>query len=294
MQARLIMPAIGLTVTSATEVVIFAIACMALNVLVGYTGLVSFGHGAWFGLAAYAAGLAQRNLFPDGFILPVLLAIGFIVVISGLFGMLILRRRGVYFSLLTLALSAMLYVIAFRWTALTGGEDGLGGITRPSYFGLSFDSRINYYILVAIVAFLVVWFLWRFHRSAVGQVLVAIRENETRARFVGYATQRYKLMAFVISASLTGLAGVLLAPIYSVHPAMGQEIITPAFVVCVIGGLGSFWGVVLAALLVGLVKGVITAIGYPQASTAAIYFLMLLVLLFRPRGLLGERIQRFE
>jgi branched-chain amino acid transport system permease protein len=87
---------------------------------------------------------------------------------------------------------------------------------------------------------------------------------------------------------------VLLAPIYSVHPAMGQEIITPAFVVCVIGGLGSFWGVVLAALLVGLVKGVITGIGYPQASTAAIYFLMLLVLLIRPRGLLGERIQRFE
>jgi branched-chain amino acid transport system permease protein len=97
-----------------------------------------------------------------------------------------------------------------------------------------------------------------------------------------------------LGIGLAGLAGVLLAPIYSIHPAMGQEIITPAFVVVVIGGLGSFWGVVAAALLVGLVKGVMVGIGYSAASTAAIYLLMLLVLLFRPRGLFGERITRFE
>ena len=89
-------------------------------------------------------------------------------------------------------------------------------------------------------------------------------------------------------------AGVLLAPIYTVHPAMGQEIITPAFVVCIIGGLGSFWGVVVAALLVGLVKGAITAAGYSHLSIAGVYLLMLLVLVFRPRGLFGERILRFE
>jgi len=102
------------------------------------------------------------------------------------------------------------------------------------------------------------------------------------------------IRAHEMSTDLAGLAGVLLAPIYSVHPAMGQEIITPAFVVVVIGGLGSFRGVVVAAILVGLVKGLIVAAGYAQMSTAAIYLLMLLVLLFRPRGLFGERIQRFE
>jgi len=290
----LIMPAIGLTVTSATEVVIFAIACMALNVLVGYTGLVSFGHGAWFGLAAYAAGLAQRNLFPDGFILPVLLAIGFIVVISGLFGMLILRRRGVYFSLLTLALSAMLYVIAFRWTALTGGEDGLGGITRPSYFGLSFDSRINYYILVAIVAFLVVWFLWRFHRSAVGQVLVAIRENETRARFVGYATQRYKLLAFVISASLTGLAGVLL--LYNNRMTSADPIGVPfsgeLIAMVVIGGMRSFLGPALGAIFFIAFRDYLSSV----SENWLLYFGLLFVgfIIFSPTGLVGvaERLLR--
>ena len=122
---------IGLGVTSATEVVVFALACMALNILVGYTGLTSFGHGAWFGLAAYAAGLSQRDLFPGSFFLPLALGLLIVVTLAAVFGFLILRRRGVYFSLLTLALAAMLYSVAFRWTEVTGGENWLGGITRP-------------------------------------------------------------------------------------------------------------------------------------------------------------------
>src|SRR5262245_13433868 len=137
---------IGLGVTSATEVVVFAIACTALNVLVGYTGLTSFGDGACFALAAYASGLAQLKLFPGSILLP--LAVGLLVVAlaSLAFGYVILRRRGVYFSLLTLALAAMLYTIAFRWTEVTGGENGLGGITRPVIAGLSFDSSLNFYV----------------------------------------------------------------------------------------------------------------------------------------------------
>src|ERR1700682_3457242 len=117
--------AIGLGVTSATEVVIFAMACMALNMLVGHTGLVSFGHGAWFGLAAYAAAIMQREHFKDAFLMPLLAGVGSVLVLAWVVGFLILGRRGEYFSLLTLALSAMLYAIAFRWTDLTGGENGL-------------------------------------------------------------------------------------------------------------------------------------------------------------------------
>jgi ABC-type branched-subunit amino acid transport system ATPase component/ABC-type branched-subunit amino acid transport system permease subunit len=289
-----LMQAIGLTVTSATEVAIFAIACMALNVLVGQTGLVSFGHGAWFGLAAYAAGLIQRNLFPDGFILPVLLALAFIAVLSGLFGMLILRRRGVYFSLLTLALSAMLYVIAFRWTAVTGGEDGLGGITRPTYAGVSFDSRISYYFLVAVIAFGVVYFLWRFHRSPAGHVLVAIRENETRARFVGYATQRYKLLAFVISATLTGLAGVLL--LYNNRMTSADPIGVPfsgeLIAMVVIGGMRSFLGPALGALFYIVFRDYLSSV----TENWLLYFGLLFVafIVFSPTGLVGvaERVLR--
>src|SRR6478752_9483141 len=120
--------AAGLTLTSAVDVVAFAVACMGLNILVGHTGLVSFGHGAFFGLAAYAAALAQRHWVPGDIVLSTLFAILLVGVFAWLAGFLILRRRGVYFSLLTLALSAMLFAIAFRWTAVTGGENGLGGV----------------------------------------------------------------------------------------------------------------------------------------------------------------------
>ena len=173
--------ALGLTMTSATEVVIYATACMALNILVGHTGLVSFGHGAWFGLAAYAAALIQRNLMQDSFFGPTIAGVVIVAAVATAFGFLILRRRGVYFSLLTLALAAMLYAVSFRWTEVTGGENGLGGITRPTLLGFNLESSTDYYWLVALIAFAVLILLWRFHNSTVGSVLVAIRD-ETRLR----------------------------------------------------------------------------------------------------------------
>src|SRR5580765_6565259 len=157
---------------------------MALNVLVGHTGLVSFGHGAWFGLGAYAAALSQRYWFPGSVTLPALFAIVFVAASAVLSGALILRRRGVYFSLLTLALTAMLFAIAYRWTAFTGGESGLGGVVRPAIAGLNLDRPWVYYWTVAAIGFAVTVLLWRFHQSPVGRVLVAIRENEQRARFI--------------------------------------------------------------------------------------------------------------
>ncbi len=279
--------ALGLGVTSATEVVVFAIACMALNILVGHTGLVSFGHGAWFGVAAYAAGLAQRNWFPGQFVLPILTGLVVIAVIATVFGYLILRRRGVYFSLLTLALAAMTYVVAFRWTSVTGGEDGLGGITRPIVAGVSFDKAATYYTLVAAIAFLVVVALWRFHRSPAGHVLVAIRENEQRARFIGYATDRYKLLAFVMSATLTGLAGMLLLfnnRMTSADPvsvAFSGELLA----MVVIGGMRSFLGPALGALFFVIFRDYLSGV----TENWLLYFGLLFVgfILFSPTGLVG-------
>ena len=159
--------ALGLTLTTATDVVIFAIACMGLNILVGHTGLVSFGHGAFFGLAGYAAALSQRHWFPGDIMIPTLFAIVTVALFAWLAGFLILRRRGVYFSLLTLALSAMLFAIAFRWTAVTGGESGLGGVVRPTVLGLDLARPWLYYWVVAGAGFATVYLLWRFHRSAI-------------------------------------------------------------------------------------------------------------------------------
>ncbi len=281
------MNAIGLGTTSATEVVIFAMACMALNVLVGYTGLTSFGHGAWFGLAAYGAGMAQRELFKDSFLLPLATGLGVVAVLALGFGFLILRRRGVYFSLLTLALSAMLYTVAFRWTEVTGGENGLGGIVRPSFGPLSFESAPAYYALVAVIAFAAVALLWRFHRSPLGSVLVAIRENEQRARFVGYPVNRFKLVAFVASAGLTGLAGMLLLfnnRMTSADPisvAFSGELLA----MVIIGGMRSFLGPALGALFFVIFRDNLSRV----TEDWLLYFGLLFVafVVFSPEGLVG-------
>lgn len=282
-----ILMALGLTMTSASEVVIFAIACMALNILVGQTGLVSFGHGAWFGMAAYVAAIVQRDLMPGSFFGPLMAALAAVAIASGLFGALILRRRGVYFSLLTLALSAMLFVIAFRWTDVTGGENGLGGITRPKFLGIDFDVSANFYWLNAAIGLAVAYVLWRFQNSPVGSVLVAIRENEQRARFIGYATNRYKLIAFIMSATITGLAGVLL--LYK-NRMTSAEPISVVFsgellAMVVIGGMRSFLGPALGALFYILFREFLSI----YTENWLFWFGLLFVgfIVFSPDGLVG-------
>ena len=275
--------AIGLTYRTTSDVVIFAIAVMGLNILVGTTGLVSFGHGAWFGIGAYAAGILQRYFVPGDMLLPGIGALLIVGALSLVMGALILRRRGVYFSLLTLAFTAMLFSIAFRWTALTGGEDGFGGITRYA----SLDRDGVYYTLVAAIGMSVVFGLWRFHRAPVGTVLVAIRENEQRAQFLGYDTNRYKLLAFVLSASITGLAGVLSA--YN-HRFASAEPIAIAFsgellAMVVIGGMRSFLGPALGALFYILFREVLSS--YTPNWLLIFGLLFVCFIIFSPTGLVG-------
>jgi ABC-type branched-subunit amino acid transport system ATPase component/ABC-type branched-subunit amino acid transport system permease subunit len=278
---------IGLGITSASEVAIFALACMALNILVGYTGLVSFGHGAWFGLGAYAAAMAQRELFKGSFVLPAAVGVASVLVIAWAFGFLILRRRGVYFSLLTLALAAMLYTVAFRWTEVTGGENGLGGITRPTVFGVAFENPLAFYCGVAAIAFVALVLLWRFHRSPLGSVLVAIRENEQRARFVGYPVNRYKLAAFTASAGLTGLAGVLLLfnnRMTSADPisvAFSGELLA----MVIIGGMRSFLGPALGALFFVIFRDSLSRVTEDWLLCFGLLFVAFVV--FSPEGLVG-------
>src|SRR5256886_2944827 len=161
---------VGLPLRTSIDVVVFAIACMGLNVLVGYTGLVSFGHGAWFGLGAYAAALSQRYWFSGEIVPPFLFAICFVAVAALVSGALILRRRGVYFSLLTLALTALLFAIGYRWTEFTGGESGLGGVTRSTVLGLDLERDWTYYGAVAALAMGVCYLLWPVPPPPAGQL----------------------------------------------------------------------------------------------------------------------------
>ncbi len=277
----------GLTLTSATDVVIFGIACMALNLLVGHTGLVSFGHGAWFGLGAYAAALTQKYWFPGSVLWPGLAAFVFLLVAAVPVGFLVLRRRGVYFSLLTLAFSALTYAIAFRWTAFTGGESGLGGVTRADWLGLDLENAWIYYTLVAVFGVAVVHALERFRRSAIGTVLVAIRENEQRAQFIGYATNRYKQIAYAVSAVLTGCAGVLFAFHHRFASADPTSVSFSGALLAmvIIGGMRSLLGPALGALFYILFQEYLS-IWTPHWL---LYFGLLFVgfIVFSPAGLVG-------
>ncbi len=202
---------VGLTVDTASVVVILAIAAAGLNILVGFTGLTSFGQAAWFGIGAYAAALAQKAWFGGEIAFPILFGIVFTAFSSFGVGLIILRRGGVYFALLTLALSALVYTVSFRWTAVTGGEDGLGGLSRGHLGPVDLENNTIFYAFVATLSLGALFLLVRLMRSPFGHVLLAIRENQARARFQGYAVERYKLLSFVIAATFTGFAGSLMA-----------------------------------------------------------------------------------
>src|SRR5450631_84400 len=245
-----LMHVLGLSVNTATMVVILAIATMGLNMCVGYTGLVSFGHSTWFGIGAYAAGLLQLHWFPNQIWLPLILSMIIVAFASTFVGVVILRRRGVYFSLLTLALAALTYTIAFRWSNVTGGEDGLGGLKRGSIGPFSLDNALTYYIAVAAIGLGVLYMLLRLARSPLGHVLLAIRENQLRATFQGYPVERYKLGVFVISAVVTGLAGALVA--FQNYLVSAEAVSVPfsgeLLAMVVIGGMRNMLGPALGAL----------------------------------------------
>lgn len=285
----------GLTMTSVVDCVLLAMVGLGLNLLLGHTGLVSFGHGAWFGLGAYAVAILQTRMFPNSVVIPLLFALGLVLVASTVLGAVILRRKGVYFSLLTLALSALAFTVAYRWTALTGGENGLGGIERREILGLQLDNPWNFYIFVAAVALGVGTFMLRLMHSPFGKVLIAIRENEQRTKFIGYPVQRYKLVAFVISATVTGLAGGLFV---LNHRIASAEMLSVPFsgellAMVLIGGMRSFAGPLIGAVFFLLFREYLSQ----YTENWLLFFGLVFVgfVLLSPSGLvgLGQRILRW-
>ncbi len=278
---------LGLSVNTATMVVILAIATMALNMCVGFTGLVSFGHSIWFGTGAYAAGLIQLHWFHDQIWLPIVLAMVFVAGLSTVVGILILRRRGVYFSLLTLALAALSYTIAFRWNEVTGGEDGLSGLKRGGLGPFDLDDGLTFYIVVALIGLAVLYVLLRVVRSPFGHVLVAIRENQLRATFQGYPVERYKLAVFVLSAVVTGLAGALLG--FQTYLVSAEAVSVPfsgeLLATVVIGGMHNILGPALGSLFFILFRELFSIWG----SNWLLWFGLIFVgfVLYSPSGLVG-------
>lgn len=282
---------IGLYPYLGVEIVIWSIYALGFNLVLGYTGLPSFGHGAYFGIGAYAFGLAQFNLAPN-----LWLCLGVAVLAAALAGafvsLFVSHRRGIYFALMTIAFGQAFWFIAIKWHSITGGEDGLLKIARlPVALGpFQFDLGSNfalYYFVLAVFALVLIG-LWRLVNSPFGRTLQAIRQNETRVTFLGYGVWRFKAAVFTLSAAISGLAGALFAmaqmsafpDVMSLHFSGYVVMMT-----LVGGGLVSFWGPVIGVFAFLLTRDIIGAFTTAWMFWFGLFFV--LVVLFKPEGLAG-------
>ena len=278
----------------AVNILIFGLFAVGFNLLFGYTGLLSFGHAAFFGTGSYACGILMQQ---SG--VPFWLAIPLGTLLAALAGLIIgalaIRTRGIYFSMVTLALGQCLYTLAYQAEPLTGGENGLRGISIApiSFGGLTFDivNPITKFYFMWTIVVGALWFVSRVLASPFGSVLEAVRENEQRAAACGYNTTLTKLLAFVLSAALCGLAGTLRAIHLSIVPIDSLHYLTSGQVVMMslLGGIGSFFGPMLGAgLFLGLEEGLTAYTRYWQGALGIIF---IGCVLFFPEGVWGRAIR---
>jgi branched-chain amino acid transport system permease protein len=265
----------------------FALFACAFNLLIGYVGLVSFGHAAFLGSAGYVAAHAAKvwGLTPE---LAILAGTAAAAALGLVFGVIAIRRQGIYFAMVTLALAQMVYFFCLQ-VPFTGGEDGIQAVPRGMLFGLiDLKGTMTLYFVVLAIFLAGFLLIYRTIHSPFGQVLKAIRENETRAISLGYRVDRYKLLAFVLSAGLSGLAGATkavvfqLASLTDVHWSMSGEVV----LVTLLGGLGTVFGPVVGAFIVVAMQNYLAQFGAWVTVIQGIIFVVC-VLLFR-RGIIGE------
>jgi branched-chain amino acid transport system permease protein len=285
------LPRIGLYQYLALEIAIFMMYAMGYNLLLGNSGLPSFGHGAFFGIGAYAFGLLELRVWPNLWF-DLLGAIAAAAVAGALVAALISHRRGIYYALLTIACGQVFWFIAVKWHSVTGGEDGLLNLKRlPVPLGVAtLDTRSNeavfYVVLVALV--LVIFICWRCVHSPFGRVLRCIKQNELRARFLGYRVWLYKWLVFVLSAAIAGLAGALFAMAQqSAYPNVMSLHQSGLVVMMVLigGGLVSFWGPLVGATFFILARDLLGA--YTETWLLWYGLLFMAIVLWKPEGLAG-------
>jgi branched-chain amino acid transport system permease protein len=271
----------------AINILVFGLYALGFNLLFGYTGLLSFGHSAFLGSGAYGCGIALVH-FGVPFLGAIAIGIALATVFAAVIGFLAIRTRGIYFSMVTLALSQCVYYIFYQAVSLTGGENGLRGVNVATVFGIDFVNPVNRYYVILIFVVLALWVFSRILASPFGAVLEAIRENENRARACGYDVARTKLLAFILSGSFCGLAGALYALHLSIVPIDILHYLTSGEVVmmALLGGMGTFFGPFVGAATFLLVQDVVTLMTPHWQLVVGIIFV--LFVLFFPRGIWGS------
>jgi len=289
--APLWMPLVGGYTALGTRVMVLGLAAMSVNFLLGFTGVLSFGHAAWFGLGAYGCGLLLKFVAlstPLGLLAGTLLG----GVMGGLLGALIVRRRGVYFAMVTIAFGQVFYYIAFQWSSLTGGDDGLRPFYRqPLHLGVAtvdilHDSTAFYYFVLVCFAFAVAA-MGFILRSPFGRTMLAIRENERRARFLGIPVEMHIWIAFTLSCFFMAFAGSLYALVNNfadprgLHYSQSGDFVMMA----VLGGMRTFWGPLLGAVVFVMLQDYISSITINWQIFIGLFYVA--CVLFFPRGVLG-------
>ena len=282
---------IGLYQYIGIEIAIWMIYALGFNLLFGYAGLHSFGHGAYLGVGAYAFGLFQHHVAVS-LVGGLAAAIAAAALAGALVGLFVSHRRGIYYALLTIAFGQVFWFCAIKMHWLTGGEDGLLNIPRPQpgggTFGIDLNNNVALYYLAAMFLLATTVGLWRLIHSPFGRILQAIRQNEIRTAFVGYPVWHYKWAAFIVSAAFAGLAGGLFS--------MAQESAYPdvmslhqsgliVMMVLVGGGLVSFWGPILGVVLYFVARDVLG--GLTETWLLWYGLMFVLMVMFRPEGLAG-------
>jgi branched-chain amino acid transport system permease protein len=285
------MAAIGGYTELATRIIVMALAAMSLNFLLGFTGVLSFGHAAYFGLGAYGAAMTIKYLAPNT-LLGMVVGIVAATVAAAIIGALIVKRRGVYFAMVTIAFGQVFYFIAFRWNTVTGGDDGLTGWHRmPINLGLADldifgNDKAFYYFALAIFAICVA-IMAILLNSPFGRTLLAIRENERRARFLGIPIERHIWLSFVISCLFVSVAGSLYALLnnFTDPRALRFDLSGNFVMMAVLGGMRSFWGPLIGAAIFVALQDYVSS--HTENWMSVIGLVFVLVVRFFPRGVLG-------
>ncbi|BBK40670.1 branched-chain amino acid ABC transporter permease [Allostella vacuolata] len=280
----------------AANILVLGLYALGFNLLFGYTGLLSFGHAAFLGSGAYGCGIALVH-FGVGWFGAILIGTALATLVAAVIGFLAIRTRGIYFAMVTLALSMCVYYAFYQMEPLTGGENGLRGVNLQTIgvfgFQLSFlNPTVKYYVLLAFVG-VAIWLFSRLLASPFGAVLEAVRENENRARACGYDVAATKLVAFVISGAFCGLAGALnalhlsIVPIETLHYTTSGQVVMMAL----LGGMGTFFGPFVGAATFLLLQDVLSVLTQHWQLYVGIVFI--LFVLFFPRGIWGSLLDRF-
>lgn len=278
-----------------TQMLIYAIFAMSLDILLGYTGLPSLGHAAYFGLAAYATAILSLHLsVPFGLAAPAGIAAS--VIAAALFNLLALRTSRGYYLMITLALSQLLWSVAVSWTDLTGGDNGLPGLERPKFgwFPALFTSSVGFFYLSLLVFVISAIALWVLVRSPVGYALMGIRENDGRMRALGYAVWKYKYFASIVAAFFAGVAGELFVYFNGfVSPsALSVTVSAQVLIMVLIGASGTLFGPMLGAVVFVLLQFVVSS--YTERWLFVIGIIYIVIALYAPHGALAIIFDRLK